>query len=127
LDELHKWRHWKSWIKGEYDVHSDHLKFCHFIEDREGRRAELRYPRDRAGHEVDFLVTLDGKIWFAAEAKVSAEKIDPSLKYFTDRLDIPQSFQVVLDGKRNALINGIHTLPAHIFLSALVCVMDAGA
>jgi len=27
LDELHKWRPWKSWIKGEYDKHRDHLRF----------------------------------------------------------------------------------------------------
>ncbi len=27
LDELHKWRPWKSWIKGEYDKNRDHLRF----------------------------------------------------------------------------------------------------
>jgi len=27
LDELHKWRPWKSWIKGEYDKHRDHLQY----------------------------------------------------------------------------------------------------
>src|SRR5512134_3018632 len=27
LDELHKWRTWKGWIKGEYDKHRDRLRF----------------------------------------------------------------------------------------------------
>jgi hypothetical protein len=27
LDEIHKWRPWKSWLKGEYDRHRDHLHF----------------------------------------------------------------------------------------------------
>ncbi|MBW2016151.1 MAG: ATP-binding protein [Deltaproteobacteria bacterium] len=27
LDELHKYRHWKSWIKGEYDIHGDRIWF----------------------------------------------------------------------------------------------------
>lgn len=27
LDELHKYRHWKSWIKGEYDIHGDRIRF----------------------------------------------------------------------------------------------------
>jgi len=27
LDELHKYRHWKDWIKGEYDAHGDRILF----------------------------------------------------------------------------------------------------
>jgi hypothetical protein len=27
LDELHKWRGWKSWLKGEFDKHRAHLRF----------------------------------------------------------------------------------------------------
>ena len=27
LDELHKWRQWKGWIKGEYDKHGERLRF----------------------------------------------------------------------------------------------------
>jgi predicted AAA+ superfamily ATPase len=27
LDELHKYRRWKSWIKGEYDTHGSRIKF----------------------------------------------------------------------------------------------------
>ena len=27
LDELHKWRGWKSWLKGEFDKHRERLRF----------------------------------------------------------------------------------------------------
>lgn len=27
LDEIHKWRGWKGWLKGEYDQHRDRLRF----------------------------------------------------------------------------------------------------
>jgi hypothetical protein len=27
LDALHKWRHWKRWIKGEFDKHRGRLRF----------------------------------------------------------------------------------------------------
>ena len=27
LDELHKWRGWKGWLKGEFDKHREHLRF----------------------------------------------------------------------------------------------------
>ncbi len=27
LDEIHKWRGWKGWIKGEFDKHEDRLRF----------------------------------------------------------------------------------------------------
>ena len=27
LDELHKYRHWKSWIKGEYNLHGERISF----------------------------------------------------------------------------------------------------
>jgi predicted AAA+ superfamily ATPase len=27
LDELHKWKNWKGWIKGEFDTHRDQLHF----------------------------------------------------------------------------------------------------
>ena len=27
LDELHKYRRWKGWIKGEYDSHGNHIRF----------------------------------------------------------------------------------------------------
>ena len=96
------------------------LKLCHFLEDSEGYRVALYYLRDRAGHEVDFLVTLDRKPWFAVEAKLSSSRIDPSLTYFRDRLAIPWTYQVTLNSSRDYLKDGIRCLPAARFLASLV-------
>ncbi len=51
------------------------LKLCHLLEDRDGWKAELWYLRDRQGHEVDSLVTVDRRPWFAVEAKPSETRI----------------------------------------------------
>ena len=76
--------------------------------------------RDRTGREVDFLVTLKGKPWFAVEAKVSDTAIDPSLVYFRDRLKIPFAYQVVLESPRNFVDQGVRCVPAAAFLSGLI-------
>ncbi|MEE9183406.1 MAG: ATP-binding protein, partial [Acidimicrobiia bacterium] len=73
-----------------------------------------------AGHEVDFLVTLDRKPWFAVEAKLSSSKIDPSLTYFKERLAIQWTYQITLNGDRDYLKNGIRCLPAARFLASLI-------
>ncbi len=96
------------------------LKLCHYLEDSEGYRVALHYLRDRAGHEVDFLVTLDRKPWFAVEAKLSSSKIDPSLTYFKERLAIQWTYQITLNGDRDYLKNGIRCLPAARFLASLI-------
>ena len=95
------------------------LKFCHLMEDREGHIVELRYLRDRAGHEVDFLVTHRGRPWFAVEAKLSDTRLDPALRYFRDRLSIPWAYQVTRDGDRDFVEDGIRVSPASTFLAGL--------
>ena len=96
------------------------LKLCHFLEDRDGYATELRYLRDRQGREVDFLVTVAGKPWFAVEAKLKETRIDPSLVYFRERLSLRHCYQVVLEGKRDFVEGGVRCLPADRFLAALV-------
>lgn len=96
------------------------LKFCHFLQDREGHRVDLCYLRDRTGREVDFLVTAGGKPWFAVEAKLTETAIDPSLVFFRDRLRIPFAYQVVLQATRDVVEQGVRCLPAATFLSGLV-------
>jgi hypothetical protein len=96
------------------------LKFCHALQDREGFGVDLRYVRDRAGHEVDFLVTLDARPWFAVEAKLSEGPVDPALRYFRDRLRIPWTYQVALEGSRDTMDAGVRCVPASCFLAALV-------
>ncbi len=54
-----------------------------------GNRAELYFLRDVDKREVDFLVTINDKPWFAVEAKLGETSLSPSLLYFKDRLSIP--------------------------------------
>jgi uncharacterized protein len=101
-------------------VASHLLKLCHLLQDREGHAVELNYLRDRAGHEVDFLVTARARPWFAVEVKLAATRVDPALVYFRDRLHIPWAYQVTLEGDRDFVEDGIRVLPASTFLSTLV-------
>jgi hypothetical protein len=96
------------------------LKLTHFLQDRDGHTVELRYLRDRTGREVDFLILVGRKPWMAVEAKISATQIDPALFYFRDRLKIPWVYQVVQEGERDFVQDGIRCLPADRFLAALV-------
>jgi predicted AAA+ superfamily ATPase len=96
------------------------LKLCHYLEDREGYRAELFYLRDRAGRELDFLVTVDRMPWFAVEAKTRDTQIKPALWYYKERLQIPWVYQVVLEESRDFVQDGVRCLPARRFFGALI-------
>lgn len=70
------------------------LKYCHFMEDTEGCKMELRYIRDINGREVDFVVLRDKKPIFAVECKLSERELSPAIEYFRTRTKVPQFFQV---------------------------------
>ena len=95
------------------------LKLCHFLEDHDGHPVALHYLRDRNGREVDFLVTVGRRPWFAVDTKLRESRIDPSLIYFRDRLAIPWVYQVTLEGDRDFVEKRVRVLPAHRFLPAL--------
>jgi predicted AAA+ superfamily ATPase len=96
------------------------LKLCHYLEDVEGHAVDLYYLRDREGREVDFLVTIGRKPWFAVEAKLTESQVDPALLYFKDRLRIPFAYQVTLEETRDVVDRGVRVLPASRFLAGLV-------
>jgi len=81
-------------------VASHLLKYCHFEEDQEGYKMELRYIRDTQGREVDFVVLKDQKALFAVECKSGERSLSPSLAYFQERLSLPAVYQVHL-GQRD--------------------------
>ena len=54
------------------------------------------------------------------EAKISETDVDPSLRYFRQRLKIPWAYQVVLESTRDFVEDGIRCLPAAEFLAALI-------
>ncbi|OFZ12228.1 MAG: AAA family ATPase [Bdellovibrionales bacterium RBG_16_40_8] len=75
-------------------VASQLLKFCHFKEDTEGFKMELRFLRDTNNREVDFVVLKDKKPLFAVECKTGERQVSPAIYYFSERVPIPQFYQV---------------------------------
>ena len=70
------------------------LKYCHWVEDTEGFRMELRYLRDTDRREVDFVVLRGGRPQFAVECKTGERVISPSVRYAAERTPIPRFYQV---------------------------------
>ena len=90
------------------------LKYCHFLEDTEGFRMELRFLRDTDKREVDFIVLRDGNPEFAVECKAGEKGINPAIYYFKERTTIPKYFQVH-QGTKDYMKDGIRVLPIEKF------------
>ena len=80
-------------------VGSHLLKFCHYREDNDGVKMELRYIRDTTGREVDFVVLQNKKPLFAVECKTGEKQRSSHIKYFKERTNIPAFYQVHLGKK----------------------------
>jgi uncharacterized protein len=91
-------------------VASHLLKLCHFREDTEGHRMEVRFLRDTDAREVDFVVLQDRKPLFAVEVKTGERAVSPAVKYFKLRTTIPRWFQVHL-GTKDVVADGVRILP----------------
>jgi hypothetical protein len=64
--------------------------------------------------------TADKKPWFAVEAKSGGDRgAGAALGYFRERLAIPFSYVVALEGGRSFVQDGVHHVPASDFLGAL--------
>jgi len=96
------------------------LKLVHFLKDWEGYKAQLYYIRSIEKKEVDFLVTVDKKPWFAVEAKINDVNVSPHLFYFKDKLKIPFAYQVVKQMGVDRFTNGVRIVSANNFLAGLV-------
>ncbi len=83
-------------IRFENMVASHLLKYCHFLEDVEGYKTELRFLRDTDKREIDFVVLKSKKPIFAVECKFGERTISPHIKYFKERTNIPKFYQVHL-------------------------------
>jgi len=99
-------------------VASQLLKYCHFREDTEGYRMDLRFLRDADKREVDFVVLEDGKPLFAVECKAGEKNVNPSLYYFMERTKIPKFYQVH-EGNKDFKKNGVRVLPVRTFCKEL--------
>lgn len=89
---------WSSCVdigaKFENLVASHLLKYCHFMEDIEGYKMDLRYIRDIDKREIDFVVIKDKKPIFAVECKTGEKRLSPHIAYFKTRTSIPAFYQV---------------------------------
>lgn len=97
-------------------VASHLLKYCHWLEDTEGYKMDLRYIRDTDKREVDFVVLKDKKPIFAVECKISDKELSPHIKYFEQRISIPKFYQVHMgDRDFGDETKGGRVLPFHKF------------
>ncbi len=96
------------------------LKLCHFLKDSQGRKTELNYIRDLEGRETDFIVSENGKPWFAVEVKTSAAKPSKQLLYFSEKMKIPFPFQVVEEKNIDVFDGRVRTISMDKFLPGLV-------
>jgi len=91
------------------------LKYCHFMEDTQGFKMDLRFLRDTDKREMDFVVLKDEKPLFAVECKTGEKNINPAMFYFMERTQIPRFYQVH-SGKRDYEKKGVRVIPVHKFI-----------
>jgi hypothetical protein len=97
------------------------LKWCHFLEDTQGRGLELRYFRDVEGREVDFVVVEDGRPILLVEAKWGDEPAGSTLRYLKVRFPAADAWQVSMAGSKDYVTpEGIRVAPALELLRTLV-------
>lgn len=102
-------------LRFENLVASHLLKYCHFLEDTQGHRAELRFLRDTDKREVDFVVIKNKKPLFAVECKHGEKSISPHLLYFKERTSIPHFYQVHLGKVHRQVDDQISVMPFESF------------
>jgi predicted AAA+ superfamily ATPase len=73
------------------------LKWCYFQQDTEGIDMELRYFRDVAKREVDFVVVKDRKPIHFVECKLSETNASLPLRYLKKRFSNVAATQVILE------------------------------
>lgn len=95
------------------------LKYCHFLEDTEGEKMELRYLRDTDHREVDFVVLKNKKPIFAVECKTGDRQVSKSILYFKERTNVPQFFQVHLGASDYLSKEGVRVIPFVKFCNEL--------
>ena len=93
---------------------------CHFLNDVEGFKTDLHFLRDIEGREVDFLVTENGKPWFAVEVKSNSREVSKNLLYFGDRLDIPFLYHVVSEENVDIRKDKVRIISLDRFMVSLV-------
>ncbi|MCB0351237.1 MAG: ATP-binding protein [Bdellovibrionales bacterium] len=102
-------------IRFENMVASHLLKYCHFMEDVEGYKMELRFIRDTDKREIDFVVLKNKKPIFAVECKHGDKSVSPHIFYYRDRTAIPRFYQVHLGSAHRQVDDQISVMPFATF------------
>ena len=95
------------------------LKYCHFLEDTEGERMELRFLRDVDKREIDFVVLKGKSPLFAVECKTGEKNLSPHIRYFKARVKIPKFYQVHLGTRHTEVDQTTQILPFRKFCDLL--------
>ncbi|MCL5034471.1 MAG: AAA family ATPase [Bacteroidetes bacterium] len=82
-------------------------KLCDYWTETGQGDFQLHYVRDRERRETDFLISQDRQPFALVEVKLKGSNIDPSLRYFSDRLKPKYSMQIVreAEGFRDAFVS----------------------
>lgn len=107
-------------VKFENLIASHLLKFTTYLNEYEGYKSNLNYLKNVDKKEVDFLVTVDNKPWFAVEVKLNDLSLSSNIKYFHDKLKIPFVYQVVHKAGIDTNKDGVRIISADKFLSGLI-------
>jgi len=83
------------------------LKFCHYQQDVNGEKYDLRYIRDTDKREIDFVVLKNNIIQFAVECKFKNKSASTSLFYFQKKLKIDMVYQVDFNGPEKQVNDSI--------------------
>ena len=96
------------------------LKWVHFEQDTKGRDLELRYFRDVAGREVDFVVVEGRQPRLLVECKWGDAAVDASLRYLKARFPRADAWQISASGTKDYQApDGVRVAPALRLLAAL--------
>jgi len=102
-------------------VASHVLKWVHFEQDAKGRDIDLRYFRDTAGREVDFIIVERRQPLVAVECKWADAPVDKNLRYFKQRFPQAEAWQISAVGQKDFVTpDGIRVAPALGLLRTLI-------
>lgn len=114
-----------SYIKGDEGIKLENtvavslLKHVQLLHDAFGENKFLYYLKTKDGKEIDFILSKDDLPDKFIEVKLSNSKIDPNLKYFTNRYPNVESIQLVHNLKQEEMRDSIQLLIASKWLANL--------
>jgi uncharacterized protein len=106
-------------LKFENAVAAMLLKHVHFMQDAQGKSAELHYLRTRDGAEVDFAISQDNAVTHLIESKLSDAAVSRTLVRFTANFPKAQALQLVRDLRQEEQRSGVGIVRAADWLASL--------